>query len=53
MHSAGTVKMIIAGGLLSATIAGDLGLTADAAAAPFVIDRNNCQQILGMFCPTA
>jgi hypothetical protein len=20
---------------------------------PFVIDRNNCQQILGMFCPKA
>jgi len=129
MHSTGTCKKIIAGGLLSAALAGGLGLTAVTTAAradawpgcpddhpsgpchwcpgspsvqtgnhvtnpvrwdesvchtywyvysgqgnvaqnifegdappppppptdpgPFVIDRDNCQQILGMFCPKA
>jgi hypothetical protein len=53
MRSIGTCKKIIAGGLLSAAVAGGLGLTSVTTAAPFVIDRNNCQQILGMFCPTA
>jgi hypothetical protein len=46
MHGTGTCKKIIAGGdAPPPTPPTDPG--------PFVIDRNNCQKILGMFCPKA
>jgi hypothetical protein len=51
MYSAGTCKKIIAGGLLSAAPRGLGPPPTDPG--PFVIDRNNSQQILGTFCPKA